>query len=559
MHSATPMPPPIAPTAVRGLPTHVAWTVTAFVVLGLLLRLPFLDRSVWFDEVCMSDQRIGTWPQLLATLYKDIHPPLYVTFMHFWNGVFGDSEVSMRTPPLLAGLASIALVYWAGHRLVGRNAALWASLLLALSPVHIWYSAEARLYAPMVACTLLAVGTFDRLVDSSLPRRPWLWWLHTANVAVMLALHYYLAILVVLLAVLAPAMRGLTRQALRITALHGIGILVLGGFVAAKMAVGEFETSQDYLRAMTLGELYLFVFDWCWTGHTLLAVDNLLDDLAAFGQEAIGIGLVAVGLVKLWQSRGERPMGPLVPCCLLAIPVFLWATALFGLGKTYTERSALPSLPFVFLLAGIGLAKLRPVVRRLLGATVILLGIASLIAMHAFHEEHWTVYKPHPDWRSATAWLSKEIADGGSGRPVFTSIPNPRSLSYYDARIQDVKNLQPSTDPLAIGAKVRQRLGEWPGRWLGDAAEHTFREFAQHNERLLAAAALRVYRSVGDPARLQEIAPMPDGICYLLRDHWHPHVSVDRSIEDLLLHPRVEVLATHRFVSLDVHKVRIRP
>src|SRR5262245_63242492 len=146
------MPEPSTNTAApASWPTsrHVAWLLTAAVVVGLLLRVPLLGRPLWFDEVCMSKQWIGTWEQLLAALYVDIHPPLFLCFMHCWNGVFGDGELSLRLPPLLAGLACIPLLYWTGHRLVGQTAALWAVVLLTLSPVHIWYSAEARLYTPM--------------------------------------------------------------------------------------------------------------------------------------------------------------------------------------------------------------------------------------------------------------------------------------------------------------------------------------------------------------------------------------------------------------------------
>ncbi|MBL8749518.1 MAG: glycosyltransferase family 39 protein [Planctomycetes bacterium] len=546
---------PTPPAALRGLPSNVGWTLTAFVVVALLIRLPFLDHSVWFDEACMANQRIGTWPQLLAVLYRDIHPPLYVAFMFCWNSVFGDGEASMRMPPLIAGLVSIPLTYWAGHRLVGRNAALWASMFLALSPVHVWYSGEARLYAPMVACALVAVGTFDRILDPTLPRRRWLWWVHLANVAVMLSLHYYLAVLVVLLAVAAPLLRGFDRTAVAITLWHGVGLLLLGAFAAAKIAIGELATDQDYLRAMTAKELYLFVFDWCWTGHTLLAVDNLLDDLAAWSQEAIGIVLIAVGVVQLVKARRAQPAGLLVPAFALAIPTFLWGAALVGLDKTYIERSALPSLPFVYLLAGCGLANLPSTARRTVGGAVLLLCIASLIALHAFHQEHWTVYKPHPDWRSATAYLSREIDHDGAGRAVFTSTPNPRSLSYYDDRIQHVQNLTSPETPEAVGEKVRKRLG----RTIGDYAEGVFREFVAHDARLLANAKMLVHRSASDPDRLRALAPMPDGICYLVRDHWHPNPAVDHTIEDLLVNPRVQVLESRHFVAVSVHKVRLLP
>lgn len=531
------------------------WLLAALVVLALLLRLPLMGRSIWFDEACMSDLRVGTWAQLLATLYGDIHPPLYVAFMYCWNGVFGDGEWSMRMPALLSGLASIPLLFWTGHRLVGRRAALWAALLLTMSPVHVWYSAEARLYAPMLLSTLLAVGTVDRLLDPSRSRQPWLWYLHAANLAVLLTLHYYLAVYVVLLAVMAPMLRGFTGAVRRLMIWHGIGILLLGGFVTARLALPGFETSQDYLRAMTFLELYEFVFGWCWTGNTLPAAMTALDHWASYAGHALGVLLLGTGLFGIWRRRRDQPAGVLVPACLLAIPAFLLLATAAGLGQTYTERSALPALPFVMLLAGKGLVTLPLTATRWLGVAVLLLTTAAIIALFRFHADRWTVYKPNADWRAATAYLSREIDHGGAGRPVFTPTPNPRPLSYYDARIQDVKNLLPPANPAEIGAKVGKRMG----RWLGDYAERVFRDFSDHNAALLGAAQMRVYRTAADPAAMRLDERMRDDVCYLVRDHWHPHESVDGTLEALLRHPRIEVLERHPFTGITVHKVRVRP
>jgi 4-amino-4-deoxy-L-arabinose transferase-like glycosyltransferase len=300
------------------------------VVLACLLRVPFMDRSIWFDEACMSSQRIGTWPQLLATVYVDIHPPLYIVCMHLWNGMFGDSEIAMRVPPLLSGLAAIPAAFWTGRRLVGSTAALWAAALMALSPVHVWYSVEARLYAPMLLCTVVAFGTYDRLLDASSERTRSLWCLHVVNLAVMLALHYYLAVYVVVLAVAAPSLRGFTRRARQLMIWHGVGLVALAGFVAAKRAIGEFETEQGYLRAMTPGEAYDFLFDWCWTGHTLVAAGNPIADAAHYVYQATGIALVVLGARAIWTRRREMPNGVLVPLGLLTIPLFLMGLAIVG-------------------------------------------------------------------------------------------------------------------------------------------------------------------------------------------------------------------------------------
>ena len=89
------------------------------VFVALLLRLPNIDQSIWFDEACMTKQRTGTFAILITTLYTDIHPPSYYFFLYGWNNLFGDSELSIRLPPLLCGLASLPLTYIVGRRLVG--------------------------------------------------------------------------------------------------------------------------------------------------------------------------------------------------------------------------------------------------------------------------------------------------------------------------------------------------------------------------------------------------------------------------------------------------------
>jgi hypothetical protein len=218
----------------------------------------------------------------------------------------------------------------------------------------------------------------------------------------------------------------------------------------------------------------------------------------------------------------------------------------------------LPALPFLYLLAGAGLAHLRPRLRWPAGATVLGLCTASLVALYALHEDHWTVYKPNPDWRSAAAYLSSEIDAGGAGRPVFTPTPNPRSLSYYDPRIQDVKNLEPIDDPKRVGDKLRRRIGAG----IGDYAERMLADLQRFNRDLLEHAALRVYRSSSDPSGLR---PRPtDGVCYLVRDRWHPSTTVDHTVEDLLQlarenDARISLLETHQFAGVSVYKVRIQP
>jgi len=65
-------------------------------------------------------------------------------------------------PALLAGTATIPVVYLLGRRALGRRAGVLAAALTALSPFMIYYSAEARAYGLMMF--LLACSTLSMLL-----------------------------------------------------------------------------------------------------------------------------------------------------------------------------------------------------------------------------------------------------------------------------------------------------------------------------------------------------------------------------------------------------------
>ncbi|MEC8252054.1 MAG: glycosyltransferase family 39 protein [Planctomycetota bacterium] len=502
----------------------------------------------------MSDQRIGTTAQWLATLYVDIHPPLFVSFMHFWNGWFGDEALTMRLPALLSGLLCIPLTWWTGRRLVGDRAALLACLLLALSPVHVWYCAEARLYAPMIACTLLAFGCVDRLTDGSARWPRLLFALHALNVAVMLSLHYYLAVFVAALAALAPLLtRGTGRRAAGLLWLHGVGLALLASFLLLKLKLGQLETSQHYLKPLDGGALFDFLFAWCWTGETLQATSSRA--LQYIGQATmwLGVGLLSLGAVQLLVRARRHPRGLLTLVGLLTLPAFLLVCALAGLDSTFVNRSSIAALPFVLLLAGAGVEWLPAVVRKAAAGATLACASAALVALYFTYETEWTVYKPHPDWQSAAAYLGDEIDAGAGGSPVFTSMPNPRTLSYYDPRIQDAENLEVDLRPADIADKV-ERLA---GRALGARAAAMFEDFAAQKRSLRSQADLLIRRCRPRAAELA-LPPGYSGPCFLVRNRWHPHASVDDSVEQLLLDPNLERLHTQHCQGVTIYKVRIR-
>lgn len=140
--------------------------VTLLTLAALAIRMLALgDKSLLTDEgssLYFSQLPIAT---LLWSLC-DPHPPGYYLLVRA-VAVFGDGEAWLRAPSALAGTLAVP-VTWAVARAALRplarpqqrwpdQAALLAAALVAVSPLHIWYSQEARAYALLSLLTLLMV------------------------------------------------------------------------------------------------------------------------------------------------------------------------------------------------------------------------------------------------------------------------------------------------------------------------------------------------------------------------------------------------------------------
>lgn len=128
------------------------------VVLGVaaLVRFQGLGRtSLWYDEAVSWSQSRGSLAELLSSVATDNYPPLHNMVLWLAMPLFGDGEAALRLPSAVFGLLAVLLMYLLGKMICDRWAGLLAAALLALSPFHIWYSTEARMYA-LLATTGLA-------------------------------------------------------------------------------------------------------------------------------------------------------------------------------------------------------------------------------------------------------------------------------------------------------------------------------------------------------------------------------------------------------------------
>jgi 4-amino-4-deoxy-L-arabinose transferase-like glycosyltransferase len=151
----------------------IAPAVTAIALAGVAVRLLVLQESMLADE--LSSYWIVSGNDLsgvVSTVKSDaeITPPLFFVLSWLATQIELTPEMS-RLPSLLAGTATIPVIYLLGLRTVGRSAALAATAFVSLSPFMIYYSAEARGYALMML--LVALSTLSLLLAIDTRRASW--------------------------------------------------------------------------------------------------------------------------------------------------------------------------------------------------------------------------------------------------------------------------------------------------------------------------------------------------------------------------------------------------
>ncbi len=179
------------------------------IILGIatLLRCHLLGAvSLWYDEACSL--RISQFPldEMLDAISRDAHPPLYYFALKGWTICFGNVTSTVRLLSVLFGVSTTAASWWFVRELSApkvnqpyqrrdRVAPLLAALFVAMNPLHIELSQEAR---PYTMGTFFAVLSAVFLVranrkDSShkSPARLSTWIAFGVCVTALSMTHYY--------------------------------------------------------------------------------------------------------------------------------------------------------------------------------------------------------------------------------------------------------------------------------------------------------------------------------------------------------------------------------
>ncbi|MGO8961974.1 MAG: glycosyltransferase family 39 protein [Streptosporangiaceae bacterium] len=318
------------------------------------------DSAMGNDEVATHWAALLSLRELAHLLrHVDAVHGLYYLLMHGWAAV-GSSPTAMRVPSVISMTVAAALIAYIARRLTGSGwAALFAGLIMALTPSISYYAQTARSYALVLACvtgaTLALLHAMSAEADGP-PQRTARRWL---GYAVLVALAGYL-----------------NEMALLVLAAHGCTVLLAR---YGRPAIRHWAIAGAAGAAAVLPLLALSVVQHSavsWIGRPGLAsLRTLLHDY--FGvTSAVAVLLLLCAVVAVlpgrraeppwWRSRGISL--PSVAAPLLVLPAGLLLLESIVARPLYVDRYVLYGEAGAALLAGAGLYRIGLFLARAAGS-----------------------------------------------------------------------------------------------------------------------------------------------------------------------------------------------
>jgi mannosyltransferase len=416
------------------------WPLAAVLVGAAALRLSTLDlQSFWYDEAFTPVHVLhaGLGATLRSMVHSENSPPLW--YLIAWADVrlFGDGEVALRLPSALVGIATVGLAWEIGRELAGRRCALMCSLLVACSPIFVWYSQEARVYALFAFTSALAM-----LCCLRARRQPTTSRMAAFALSGVLALltHYFAAFL------LAGMALWLVRdRAARRGALAACAAIVVAGLALLPLVIAQHGHGTQWIGRWTLSSRLEAAVQYFFTGYSgaplghgieLLVALPLLAGIALALRPAAGPGARggpptarqaeppgAARSASAGHSDGEDLWVALGPPLLFAATGILIPLALALAGADYlAPRNLLGAM--VPVTAAVAVA----VTSRRAGRAGVALGVAGAIGLLAISiDVNLSPRLQRGDWRG----LAHALGRGGPTRALTTVELGSAPLEYY--------------------------------------------------------------------------------------------------------------------------------
>jgi mannosyltransferase len=371
------------------------WIVAGLSLIAAVLRFATLGaQSLHHDEIVTVARILGGGfgEAMEAVGDSESAPPLYYALAWGWVQLAGGGELGVRALSAIAGVATVPVAYLLAAELRDRRTGVVAAALVAVNPMLLWYSQEARAYALFALLCAASAVYFVRALERGEGRDLTFWGVLSA---LALATHYFALFPVAVEATWLLVRRGrAAARGLWIVALAG---LALAPLAAHQMAAGHAEWIGRHAlghRIWESGATFLVGE----TGEIIARPETPLPALVPFA-----LVIAALLLVAARGSRAERRAAA-VPLALAGAAALLpVALAILSPDRDYVlARNLLPAV--VPLLAAVAIGTALRGARRT-GAAIAAALVAYLVGFSV-----WASASPalqRPDWESVAARLGQ--------------------------------------------------------------------------------------------------------------------------------------------------------
>jgi mannosyltransferase len=323
------------------------WLLVAVLLFAAALRIGTLNlQSFWYDEAYTPVHVLhaGLGATLSSVVHRENAPPLWYVLTWGFSRLFGTGEVALRLPSALAGTATVAVAWGIGRELAGRRAAVATAALVAVNPLLVWYSQEARAYGLFVFLAALSMWCFLRAEEAPTAGRLAAF---AASGAAALTTHYFAVFLVV------PMCLWLLRRRERwSTTLPAVAAIGAAGAALVPLALAQGGHGTQWIGEWPLAARLEAIPQYYLTGYTGAALGHGIELAVALVILAgIGYGLWRAPTPK--ESDGALLAGGLAACGVL-IPVVL---ALGGADYLAPRNVVAAMVPLTATIAVIAAAK----------------------------------------------------------------------------------------------------------------------------------------------------------------------------------------------------------
>lgn len=395
---------------------------------GLVFRLPGLaNRSLWIDELYTEWFASRSFAELWGEVpFYETHPLAYYTLLKIWTGLFGNTELGLRSLSLVMSMATILAVGLFGKFVeagrLGERIGLLGAALLAVSFANIREAQNARPYSMQIFfCTsaiIAALVLLTRMAQTNGAENPasslskpavmlgifagCALWIHNTGVVILLGI--WVGLLLSLC---------LTPRAGR---WKNIAIIFAAGLLALVLW-------SPYLP-LYLGQSSRFMGLGFWLEPK--ARDLYSAWLLVLGEGWLALSLaIALLLLGLFRLLRCRPATAIAVAVILLMPLSLVLTLSFAVKPIYIQRLFTWMVPLSLLVVAFAILTAS---RHKWLCTTLAIIVGSVAATNSVRD----LFRPIDDWK----YLVNVIA--GNARPGDVVLATPAegsiAVGYYARR-----------------------------------------------------------------------------------------------------------------------------